>query len=316
MNLYFCSILKCKTMSVSVKSVTKRYGAQLALDQVTLDINKGEVAGLIGPNGAGKSTLMKIITGYLAPSLGEVAVNGMDVALFSHEIREIIGYLPEHNPLYPDMFISEYLLYVAGLYHIRKNLNDRVCTIIHQTGLEPELRKKVGALSKGFRQRVGLAQALIHDPEVLILDEPTSGLDPNQIVEIRNLIRELGRDKTIILSTHILQEVEAICNRVIIINKGRIVADDPSVKLRTGPDISAQTIIVEFDRPVTTEQLKSLNDVDEVLNTSDNCWLIQAYADKDIRADIFEFAVREGLKVLSLQKQQKSLEEVFRTLTR
>ena len=303
-------------MSVSVKSVTKRYGAQLALDQVTLDINKGEVAGLIGPNGAGKSTLMKIITGYLAPSLGEVAVNGMDVALFSHEIREIIGYLPEHNPLYPDMFISEYLLYVAGLYHIRKNLNDRVCTIIHQTGLEPELRKKVGALSKGFRQRVGLAQALIHDPEVLILDEPTSGLDPNQIVEIRNLIRELGRDKTIILSTHILQEVEAICNRVIIINKGRIVADDPSVKLRTGPDISAQTIIVEFDRPVTTEQLKSLNDVDEVLNTSDNCWLIQAYADKDIRADIFEFAVREGLKVLSLQKQQKSLEEVFRTLTR
>jgi len=303
-------------MSVSVKSVTKRYGAQLALDQVTLDINKGEVAGLIGPNGAGKSTLMKIITGYLAPSLGEVAVNGMDVALFSHEIREIIGYLPEHNPLYPDMFISEYLLYVAGLYHIRKNLNDRVRTIIHQTGLEPELRKKVGALSKGFRQRVGLAQALIHDPEVLILDEPTSGLDPNQIVEIRNLIRELGRDKTIILSTHILQEVEAICNRVIIINKGRIVADDPSVKLRTGPDISAQTIIVEFDRPVTTEQLKSLNDVDEVLNTSDNCWLIQAYADKDIRADIFEFAVREGLKVLSLQKQQKSLEEVFRTLTR
>jgi len=303
-------------MSVSVKNVTKRYGAQLALDQVTLDINKGEVAGLIGPNGAGKSTLMKIITGYLAPSSGEVAVNGMDVALFSHEIREIIGYLPEHNPLYPDMFISEYLLYVAGLYHIRKNLNDRVCTIIHQTGLEPELRKKVGALSKGFRQRVGLAQALIHDPEVLILDEPTSGLDPNQIVEIRNLIRELGRDKTIILSTHILQEVEAICNRVIIINKGRIVADDPSVKLRTGPDISAQTIIVEFDRPVTTEQLKSLNDVDEVLNTSDNCWLIQAYADKDIRADIFEFAVREGLKVLSLQKQQKSLEEVFRTLTR
>ena len=303
-------------MSVSVKNVTKRYGAQLALDQVTLDINKGEVAGLIGPNGAGKSTLMKIITGYLAPSLGEVAVNGMDVALFSHEIREIIGYLPEHNPLYPDMFISEYLLYVAGLYHIRKNLNDRVCTIIHQTGLEPELRKKVGALSKGFRQRVGLAQALIHDPEVLILDEPTSGLDPNQIVEIRNLIRELGRDKTIILSTHILQEVEAICNRVIIINKGRIVADDPSVKLRTGPDISAQTIIVEFDRPVTTEQLKSLNDVDEVLNTSDNCWLIQAYADKDIRADIFEFAVREGLKVLSLQKQQKSLEEVFRTLTK
>jgi len=303
-------------MSVSVKNVTKRYGAQLALDQVTLDINKGEVAGLIGPNGAGKSTLMKIITGYLAPSLGEVAVNGMDVALFSHEIREIIGYLPEHNPLYPDMFISEYLLYVAGLYHIRKNLNDRVRTIIHQTGLEPELRKKVGALSKGFRQRVGLAQALIHDPEVLILDEPTSGLDPNQIVEIRNLIRELGRDKTIILSTHILQEVEAICNRVIIINKGRIVADDPSVKLRTGPDISAQTIIVEFDRPVTTEQLKSLNDVDEVLNTSDNCWLIQAYADKDIRADIFEFAVREGLKVLSLQKQQKSLEEVFRTLTK
>ena len=303
-------------MAVSVKNITKAYGAQLALDHVSMDIHQGDVTGLIGPNGAGKSTLMKIITGYLAPTSGEVSVNGMDVALYSYKIRSIIGYLPEHNPLYQDMFISEYLLYVAGLYRIRKNIKDRVRTIISQTGLEPELGKKIGALSKGFRQRVGLAQAILHDPEVLILDEPTSGLDPNQITEIRNLIRELGRNKTIILSTHILQEVEAICNRVIIINKGRIVADDPSVILRTGPDIFSQTIIVEFDRPVSTEQLRSLKDVDEVLNTSANCWLIQSHADKDIRADIFEFAVHEGLKVLSLQKQQKSLEEVFRNFTR
>jgi ABC-2 type transport system ATP-binding protein len=239
----------------------------------------------------------------------------LDVALHSIDIRGIIGYLPEHNPLYPDMYIIEYLLYVAGLYHIKKNAVERVQTIIRQTGLEPERRKKIGALSKGYRQRVGLAQALLHDPEVLILDEPTSGLDPNQVVDIRNLIREAGRNKTIILSTHIMQEVEAICNRVIIIHKGRVIADDPSVTLKTGTYISSQTIIVEFDRSINIEQLKSLKDVDEVLNTLGNCWLIQAHADKDIRADIFEFAVREGLKVLSLQKQQKSLEEVFRTLT-
>jgi ABC-2 type transport system ATP-binding protein len=303
-------------MSVSVKNISKKYGEQLVLDKVTMEINRGEIAGLIGPNGAGKSTLMRIITGYLAPTSGEVLVNGLDVALYSHKIRGIIGYLPEHNPLYPDMFICEYLLYVAGLYRIKQNTRDRVHTIIHQTGLEPEIGKKIGALSKGYRQRVGLAQALLHEPEVLILDEPTAGLDPNQIVDIRNLIRDLGRDRTIILSTHIMQEVEAICTRVIIISKGSVVADDPSVALKTSPGISSQTIIVEFDQPVRTEQLKSLKDVHEALNTSANCWLIQARADKDIRADIFEFAVREGLKVLSLQRQQKTLEEVFRSLTR
>jgi ABC-2 type transport system ATP-binding protein len=303
-------------MSISVKDISKKYGDQLVLDKVTMEINRGEIAGLIGPNGAGKSTLMKIITGYLAPTSGEVFVNGLDVTLYSHKIRGIIGYLPEHNPLYPDMFITEYLLYVAGLYRIKQNTRDKVHAIIYQTGLEPERGKKIGALSKGYRQRVGLAQALLHEPEVLILDEPTAGLDPNQIVDIRNLIRDLGRDRTIILSTHIMQEVEAICNRVIIISKGHIVADDPSASLKTSPGTSSQTIIVEFDQPVRTEQLKSLDDVHEVLNTSANCWLIQARADKDIRSDIFEFAVREGLKVLSLQRQQKTLEEVFRSLTR
>jgi ABC-2 type transport system ATP-binding protein len=303
-------------MAVLVKKVSKLYGAQLALDQVSLEINNGEVAGLIGPNGAGKSTLMKIITGYLAPSSGEVTINGMDVALHSYKIRGLIGYLSEHNPLYPEMFISEYLFYVAGLYRVKKNLKERIRAIINQTGLEPELSKKIGALSKGFRQRVGLAQALLHDPDVLILDEPTSGLDPNQITEIRNLIKELGKNKTIILSTHILQEVEAICNRVIIINKGRIVADDPSGNLTSVPGSSSLTVIVEFDKPLRTEQLESIKYVNEVRNISKNFWLIQSDADKDIRADIFEFAVQEGLKVLSLQKQQKTLEEVFKNFTR
>jgi len=302
-------------LSVSINDISKRYGDQLALDRVSLEINKGEITGLIGPNGAGKSTLMKIITGFLPPSSGEVSVAGMDVVENSLKIRKLIGYLPEHNPLYPDMYIREYLLYVAGLYRMANKGSERVSRIIEQTGLKGELKKKIGALSKGYRQRVGLAQALVHDPDVLILDEPTSGLDPNQIVEIRELIRESGKEKTIILSTHIMQEVEAICNRVLIINKGKIVADNLSGTIDSGIDAGFQTVLVEFDNEIAQEKIQSLDRVDKVLNLKDKNWLIQTDQDYDIRGDIFEFAVREGLKVLSLQKQEKSLEEVFRLLT-
>ena len=302
-------------MSVSISNITKRYGEQLALDGVSLEVGKGEVTGLIGPNGAGKSTLMKIITGFLSPTSGEVTVDGMDVVEHSLEVRRIIGYLPEHNPLYRDMYVREYLQYVAGLYGMGRSGPSRVNRVIEQTGLTVEMKKKIGALSKGYRQRVGLAQALLHDPRVMILDEPTSGLDPNQVVEIRDLIRASGRDKTIILSTHIMQEVEAICSRVVIINKGKIVADDPSNALKTGLSKGFQTIIVEFDSQVSRDKLGKLSQANRVMNVSGNNWLIQTGSQHDIRADVFEFAVREGLKVLSMQKQEQSLEEVFRQLT-
>jgi ABC-2 type transport system ATP-binding protein len=213
-------------MSIILKNISKKYGPQLALDDVSFEIKKGEILGFIGPNGAGKSTTMKIITGYIPPTEGEVYINGMDAVEHSLETRKITGYLPEANPLYTEMYVKEYLRYIAGIYGFRKNKGKLVADIIERTGLEIESHKKIGALSKGYRQRVGLAQALIHDPEILILDEPTSGLDPNQIIEIRNLISELGKEKTVMLSTHIMQEVEAICDRVIIINRGRIVADE------------------------------------------------------------------------------------------
>ena len=213
-------------MSINIKNISKKYGPQLAVDDVSFEVKKGEILGFIGPNGAGKSTIMKIITGYIPPTKGEVYINGMDAVEHSLEIRKIIGYLPEANPLYTDMYVKEYLRYIAGIYGLRKKAGKLVADIIERTGLAPESHKQIRALSKGFRQRVGLAQALIHDPEILILDEPTSGLDPNQIVEIRTLISELGKEKTVMLSTHIMQEVEAICDRAIIINKGRIVADE------------------------------------------------------------------------------------------
>jgi ABC-2 type transport system ATP-binding protein len=213
-------------MSIQVQNISKKYGKQLALDNVSFEIPRGEIAGFIGPNGAGKSTTMKIITGYMPPTSGKVMINGLDIVEKSLEIKKITGYLPESNPLYVDMYVREYLSFIAGVYGLRKKAKSLVADIIEQTGLQPESHKKIGSLSKGYRQRVGLAQALIHDPEILILDEPTSGLDPNQIVEIRNLISELGKEKTVMLSTHIMQEVEAICDRVIIIDKGKIVADE------------------------------------------------------------------------------------------
>jgi ABC-2 type transport system ATP-binding protein len=304
-------------MSIVVKGVTKIYGQQKALDNVSFDIHKGQVAGFIGPNGAGKSTMMKIITGFIPPTSGEVFVNDLNTVENSLNIRKIIGYLPEHNPLYPDMYIIEYLKYVAGLYDIRTHSRQLIDEIMIKTGVEAEKKKKIGALSKGYRQRVGLAQALIHDPEILILDEPTSGLDPNQIIEIRSLISELGKEKTVLLSTHIMQEVEAICDRVIIIDKGKIVADEVPGKIRSHGVETFQTVIVEFNKKITSELLLSISGIGQPVNTEGNTWLIQAPSSgKDIREEIFEFAVEHGLKVLLMQIKEKKLEDVFRDLTK
>jgi len=302
-------------MSILVNKISKRYGAQLALDSVSFKVRRGEIVGFIGPNGAGKSTMFKVITGYLPPTSGEIFVNDLDVVENSLKIRKITGYLPEHNPLYTEMYVIEYLKHVAGLYGLRKQAGRLVAEIIGRTGLEVEQKKKIGELSKGFRQRVGLAQALIHDPEILILDEPTSGLDPNQIIEIRNLISELGKEKTVMLSTHIMQEVEAICDRVIIIDKGRIVADEESGKIGNHVHEPFQTIIVEFDRDITFKDLQDIPGTDQIRNIGGNTWLIQAVPDKDIRGEIFELAVSKGFKVLSMQKKEKNLEDVFRDLT-
>jgi len=303
-------------MSIVVKKVTKTYGQQKVLDDVSFDIRKGQVAGFIGPNGAGKSTMMKIITGYIPPTSGEVFVNDLNTVENSLDIRKITGYLPEHNPLYPDMYIIEYLQYVAGLYGIHNHVRELIDQIMLKTGIIDEREKKIGALSKGYRQRVGLAQTLIHDPEILILDEPTSGLDPNQIVEIRNLISELGKEKTVILSTHIMQEVEAICDRVIIIDKGIIVADEGREKISQRNAESNQILIVEFNKKVAPDLFQTIEGLGQVVNTKSNTWLIQAVPGKDIREEIFEFAVKNGLKVLTMQIREKKLEDVFRDLTK
>ncbi|MBI5218352.1 MAG: gliding motility-associated ABC transporter ATP-binding subunit GldA [Bacteroidia bacterium] len=303
-------------MSIEVINVSKIYGKQKALDNVTFSINTGEIVGFIGPNGAGKTTMMKIITGLIPQTSGNVKVNGINVMENSIEIRKHIGYLPENNPLYLDMYIREYLEFVAGLYHLGNSTKFRIDEMVEQTGLEAEIKKKIGALSKGFRQRVGLAQALIHDPNVLVLDEPTSGLDPNQIIEIRNLIAEAGKEKTVMLSTHIMQEVEAICDRVIIINNGAVIANDSAKQLIVQAHEKFQTIIVEFNSKIKEDDLKKIKGVIKTAKLKDNNWLIQSSHETDVRADIFNFAVKNNLAVLSMQKQEKSLEEVFHELTK
>jgi ABC-2 type transport system ATP-binding protein len=303
-------------MSIIAENITKLYGAQKALDNVSLEIKSGEVVGFIGPNGAGKSTMMKIITGYLPPTSGTVVVNNLDVMEHPLEVKKQIGYLPENNPLYYEMYVREYLKFVAGIYKLGNQTKQRIKEIIQQTGLEPEQKKKIGALSKGFRQRVGLAQALIHDPEVLILDEPTSGLDPNQIVEIRNLISEAGKEKTVLLSTHIMQEVEAICDRIIIIHNGKIVADDAKGDIYDYIEEKYQTVHVEFNGTVDQKKLEHIEGVNRVVPLKKNQWLIQGNPEKDIRSEVFNFAVKNNLTVLSMQKQEKSLEQVFQQLTK
>lgn len=302
-------------MSIVVKNITKLYGTQKALDDVSFEIRTGDVVGFLGPNGAGKTTMMKIITGFIPQTSGEVLVNGLEVGEKSLEVRKIVGYLPETNPLYHDMYVKEYLHFVARLYKLGKNAGKSVSEIIEKTGLTAEQHKKIGELSKGYRQRVGLAQALIHNPEVLILDEPTSGLDPNQIVEIRNLISKIGKEKTVMLSTHIMQEVEAICDKIIIINNGRIVADDKASGLQKKVHDRYQTILVEFDNTTDISALKEISGVTKAARIEGNNYLVQGKTGDDLRPKIFNFAVKRKLTVLSMQQKEKSLEEVFRELT-
>lgn len=299
-------------MSIEVKEISKSYGEQKALDAVSFSINKGEIVGFLGPNGAGKSTLMKILTTYLAADNGTASVNGSDVTTAQKAVQKSVGYLPEHNPLYLDLYVREYLAFNADVYHVSKN---RIEEVIQLTGLTPEAHKKISALSKGYRQRVGLASALLHDPEVLILDEPTTGLDPNQLVEIRGLIRNIGKNKTVFLSTHIMQEVEAICDRVIIINHGKIVTDKKLNNL-VKDDKQLQVIEVEFDQPVTAEALQTIPELTDSTNLKDNIWVLTFTADKDMRPAVFDFAHDNNLKTLQLTLKGKNLETVFREMTK
>lgn len=302
-------------MSISVKNISKRYGDQWAVDNISFDIKSGEIVGFIGPNGAGKSTTMKIISGYLPPTSGEVYIKGLNTREKPMEIKRLIGYLPESNPLYYDMYVKEYLLYASGLYGLKgKKAVARVAEIIELVGLSPEKHKKIGKLSKGYKQRVGLSQALIHDPEVLILDEPTSGLDPNQIIEIRNLISNVGREKTVMLSTHIMQEVEAICDRVIILDEGSIKADEGAREIRTYR-LSGQTIQIELESAVSPEIWKKLKGIEEVRELPGNIYLLATSQKEDIRSKIFQFAVKQKFTILSMNQKEKSLEEVFRKFT-
>jgi len=302
-------------MSIIVQGVTRFYGEQKALDNISFEVKTGEIVGFLGPNGAGKSTMMKIITGFLTASSGKVTINGLPVEGENPEVKKQIGYLPENNPLYPEMYVREYLGFVASIYKTGLSKKTQVDNIIGLTGLAPEQNKKIGSLSKGYRQRVGLAQALIHNPAVLILDEATTGLDPNQIVEIRNLIKEAGKEKTVLLSTHIMQEVEAICGRVIIIDKGVIVADEEKSNIYSKYKQPKQVIQVEFDKETSESSLKDNLNVSSVRRIKNNLWLIQTEGDKDIRPEIFNYAVKNNLTVLSLNKQESNLEEVFRHLT-
>jgi ABC-2 type transport system ATP-binding protein len=298
-------------MSINVQEVSKLYGKQKALDQLSFEIEQGEIVGFLGPNGAGKSTMMKIIAGSLPQSSGLVEVNGLDVSSNSLEIRRQIGYLPEHNPLYLEMYVKEYLDYVASIYKLGKSKAKRIAEMIEQTGLGPEQNKKIASLSKGYRQRVGLAQALIHDPKVLILDEPTTGLDPNQLLEIRKLIQEIGKEKTVMLSTHIMQEVEACCQRVLIVNKGKLVADRSIDFLSNRKD--SKIVEVEFASPISANMLENIEGLESYKSVGENRFSIASV--KDIRKDIFEFAVSNHLVILEMKTQSKNLEDIFHELT-
>jgi len=298
-------------MSIEVKNISKSYGAQKALDNVSFSVKKGEIVGFLGPNGAGKSTLMKILTTYIAADEGSASVNGFDVNSQTKAVQQSIGYLPEHNPLYLDLYVREYLAFNADVYKVAKS---RIEEVIQLTGLSSESHKKIGQLSKGYRQRVGLANALLHNPDVLILDEPTTGLDPNQLVEIRNVIKNVGKDKTVFLSTHIMQEVEAICDRVIIIDKGKIVADKKLENLISAE--KEQVIEVEFDYKVEEQLIAKIENLTSFKNTHDMIWELTFNADKDMRPAVFDFANANGLKTLQLNQKNKNLETVFREITK
>jgi ABC-2 type transport system ATP-binding protein len=296
-------------MSIEVKNITKLYGEQKALNNVSFSIEKGEIVGFLGPNGAGKSTMMKIITGYINASEGEVFVNDFNVSTHKLELQKSIGYLPENNPLYLDMYVREYLQFNASVHKISK---DEIEIIIVKVGLSPEAHKKINQLSKGYRQRVGLAAALLHNPEVLILDEPTTGMDPNQLAEIRSLIKEVGKDKTVLFSTHILQEVEAVCDRVILIHNGQIIADK-NLKELTGNQ--EQVIEVEFDYKIEKQLIENIPHLKSANNVHDTIWELTFDTLKDMRPAVFDFAHDNGLKTLNLTAKNKNLERLFRELT-
>lgn len=297
-------------MSISATNITKTYGTQKALNGVSFEIKKGEIIGFLGPNGAGKSTMMKILTGYIPQTEGSANISGNDINEFPLKVKAIIGYLPENNPLYTDMYVREYLEFIAGTYGAAKS---KAAELIELTGLASEQHKQIGQLSKGYRQRVGLAAALIHDPEVLILDEPTTGLDPNQLVEIRNLIKKVGKEKTVMLSTHIMQEVEQLCDRVIIINNGEIVADKPIGELSA---ISGnKTIVVEFDKPSTSSQLKKLDNVIKVTTLTENRFELLTNDAQQTKQSLFKFAVGSELAITEVSEKVQNLERVFQQLT-
>lgn len=302
-------------MSILVQNLSKLYGEQKALNQVDFSISKGEIIGFLGPNGAGKTTMMKIITCFIPPTEGKVEVCGLDVMESPLEVKKKVGYLPEHNPLYLDMWVKEYLLFIAQLYQLPKAAQ-RVDEMIERVGLGLEQHKKIEELSKGYRQRVGLAQAMIHDPEVLILDEPTSGLDPNQLVEIRQLIQEIGQSKTVMLSTHIMQEVEALCNRAIIINRGDIVADAPVAELRNLQQKQHDAVSVEFNEACNEDSLRQIPGVKSVEAKGDHTYVFTSEGGSDIRQAIFDWAVKNDRSVLGLQKEAMNMEDVFKTLTK
>jgi len=299
-------------MSIIVKNVSKQYGPQWALDAVSFEIPKGQIVGFLGPNGAGKSTMMKIITSFIPATKGEVSVNGYDVVTQSMDSRRLIGYLPEHNPLYLEMYVKEYLSFIAGIYKLDK-VSHRVNEMIDRVGLGLEAHKRIGALSKGYRQRVGLAQALIHDPAVLILDEPTSGLDPNQLIEIRNLIQSVGQEKTVMFSTHIMQEVEAICSRALIVNRGKLIADQSIQDLKQNSGINR--IYIELDGPVNENTLRSISGVIKVKSVGTLKWELDVQAGIDNRIDIAKRMNEEGRVVLTMNQKEQRLEDIFKDLT-
>lgn len=300
-------------MSISISNLSKKYGDQTVLNNISFEIGEGEVVGFLGPNGAGKTTTMRILTGALGYETGSAKVCGMEVSENQLQTSALVGYLPEQNPLYTDMYVKEYLLFVAETYKLGKNKEERVNELIDKVGLRPEFNKKIGQLSKGYRQRVGLAQALIPNPKVLILDEPTTGLDPNQLEEIRSLIREIGKDKTVLLSTHIMQEIKAICNRVIVINKGEIAADYSDLSKITLFDENSLSFEVEFSQAIDSKKIEALDGVTSVTTLDETHFSITASS--DVRERIFDFAVSANNKILTMRKVERTMEEVFRSLT-
>jgi ABC-2 type transport system ATP-binding protein len=302
-------------MSLEVQNLSKQFGQQWAVDGISFRVARGEVVGFLGPNGAGKSTTMRIATGYLPPSKGTIKVAGLDVVNDSLNVRKSIGYLPEHNPLYTDMFVHEYLRFCGGIFRLSgAGLRSRVDEIIELCGLEREQHKKIESLSKGYRQRVGLAQAMLHNPEVLVLDEPTSGLDPNQLQEIRRLIKSISRNKTVLFSTHIMQEVQAICDRVVVINKGKIVADD-SIQNLLKSSTGKKILTVEFDKAIALETLLQVKGVQNVFSAGTNTYKIESEPGVDARAELFKFASEKNLSLIGLKLEETSLEAVFKQLT-